>query len=156
MTPEQMERIYVSESTRLVRVAYLMCGDHAEAEDVVAEAFAQCWRRWQTNPPDTPGGYLHRVVVNTAVRRMNRRRRTIPVDRAATVGAPDDRLTLLAALDTLAIDQRAVIVLRYFDDLSEHDVAELLDLRPGTVKSRAARGLRRLEASLRSTYEVTE
>lgn len=133
---------------RLAGLAYVLTGDRQVAEDLVAEAYARVWGRAQV---DDLGPYLRRVVVNLA---RSRRRRWM-VERAhaeirrpgdeGVVGPFDDRVDarhlLHAALLALPVEQRAVIVLRHLEDLSEQDTAKLLGIRPGTVKSRLARGL---------------
>jgi len=157
MTPGELEAIYTAEAPRLLRIAYFVSGSHGLAEDAVAEAFTRCWRRWRNHPPDAPPAYLRQTLLNVLAKEGRRSGRTAPIDPAPVRdSAADDRVTLLAALAVLPRKQRITIVLRYLDDVSEHDVAELLGVPAGTVKSRAARGLRQLETILRSTYEVSD
>jgi RNA polymerase sigma-70 factor (sigma-E family) len=151
-------------SDALLRTAYLVVWDAADAEDLVQECLLAVARRWpRVRRMDHPHAYARRVLVNLALdgaQRRTRRRRELVGDEAATLSAvPDDdaarrlhavgvRAELLQALGTLPPRQRAVLVLRYFEDLSEAQVAELLGCSVGTVKSTTSRGLTRLHAAL--------
>jgi RNA polymerase sigma-70 factor (sigma-E family) len=141
---------------RLVRLAYVFCGDASEAEDIVADAYARAWPRLAAGGVDEPLAYLRRAVLNTAsswrrhrsvVRREEARRRADPgtADVTASVGERDE---LLEAVRRLPAAQVQVIVLRYLEDLSEAETARQLGLPIGTVKSRAARGLDALRRQL--------
>lgn len=133
----------------LRRLAYLLCGDWVEAEDLVQVALVRCHRRWSRISGDDPHAYVRRAVVNGAS--TWRRRRRYDVELPSTLPAPDpgsdDRLALMAALRQIPLPQREVLVLRYFEGLSESEIAAELGVAPGTVKSRAARGLATLRAS---------
>jgi RNA polymerase sigma-70 factor (sigma-E family) len=145
-----------SSHRRLEHLAYMLCGDKARAEDAVAEAYARVWPRYRRGRVREPLAYLRRAVVNQVT--GSYRRRAIEereaqrwtVDRGARNGeaAVDDSELLRPALLTLPSTQRAVIVLRFLEDLSEQETAELLGLKPGTVKSRTARGLEQLRRLL--------
>ena len=135
------DALYVAEYGPMVRLAFLLVGAGA-AEEVVQDAFARVFERWATL--DRPGAYLRTCVVN-GCRQLARRRRLqwrhpYPAPAAAELGADD----LLQALDGLPPTRRAAIVLRYYGDLSEAEIAETLGVRPGTVKSMVHRGLRQL------------
>ncbi|GAA0616179.1 SigE family RNA polymerase sigma factor [Sporichthya brevicatena] len=144
----------LSTQRRLRRVAYLVCGDWHRAEDIVQTALAQVYARWdRIRREDGPEGYAHRAVVNAAIderRRPWRRERATDAlpDRAAP--PDDDGITpaVLAALATLPRRQRAVVVLRYVEDLDVEQTAALLGISTGTVKSQAAKGLASLRAHL--------
>jgi RNA polymerase sigma-70 factor (sigma-E family) len=141
----------------LVRTAWLLLGDAAAAEDVVQDAFVGLHRAWpRLREPDRAVHYLHRSTVNGA-RSGLRRRRTVttyaPVlaeraeaDDVATGVA--DHTAVAAALASLPVRQREVLVLRYYGDLSEQAIADLLGISPGTVKVHAARGLAALRPIL--------
>jgi RNA polymerase sigma-70 factor (sigma-E family) len=142
----------------LLRTAYLIVWDSAEAEDLVQECLLKVARRWpRIRRMDQPRAYARRVLVNLALdgaRGRARRRSELEPRGAASasafdpVAALDARAELLQALGQLPERQRAVLVLRYFNDLTEAQVAEALGCSPGTVKSSASRGLARLRAAL--------
>lgn len=136
----------------LRRLAFLLCGDWGEAEDLVQDSLVRCHRRWDRIKQDDPHGYVRRAVVNGAHnwRRSRRIEGELPASLAARPSGVDDRLTLVAALRGLPLEQREVLVLRYFEQLSEREIAAHLGIAAGTVKSRSARGLAALrEAGLR-------
>ena len=154
----------------LLRTAYLMVWDAAEAEDLVQDCLLTVARRWpRVRRMDHPHAYARRVLVNLALdgaQRRTRRRQELVGDETATLSAVDEasarrldavgvRAELLQALSTLAPRQRAVLVLRYFEDLSEAQTAELLGCSVGTVKSTASRGLTRLQAALSPNLSLT-
>ncbi len=139
---------------RLVRTAFLLTGDYHEAEDVVQATFAKVFRNWsRISRLEEPDAYVHRALVNNNLSRHRRRRvrqLLVPVlpDRAHTAGGGhrgvEERSVLLQALAELPPRQRAVVVLRYWEDMSEHRVAEVLGCSLGNVKSQASRGLAKL------------
>lgn len=114
------------------------------------EAFARAFRRWNdVSTKENPPGWVYVVGLNWARTGLKRRARMIlmkPPDRGSWDPEPDPDLD--AALRRLSLDRRAVVVLRYFLDWSIDDIAEALDLPPGTVKSRLHRALRELESTL--------
>lgn len=136
------------------RAAYLVCQDRAGAEDIAQEAFLSALRslgRFDRRRPFAP--WLHRIVVNRAIdwTRMRAARRettagTVP-DRPGHPEAESDD-DLLAALAELAPDHRAVIVMRYLQDLSPGEIARALGLPRGTVNSRLRRGLDKLSRQI--------
>jgi RNA polymerase sigma-70 factor (sigma-E family) len=141
------EALYAEEVDAMARLAFLMVGSESQAEELVHDAFARLYERW--NRVDNPGGYLRTCVVNGCKDRLRRRsveRRHPP--KVAT-GSEDEVDLLADVLATLPVKQRAAIVLRYYEDRSEADIAQLLGVRPGTVKSLLHRGL----ASLREVIE---
>ncbi len=145
-----------AELQRLGGLALLLCGNVADAEDAAAEAVARVLGGKGLDGIDQVGPYLRRTLVNLVARRARRRgyeRRTLvrtrPVDsRRLLEDEVSDRSDLRRALDSLPIGQRAVVVLRYFDDLSEREIAEVLRVPVGTVKSRNARALDAMRRSL--------
>ena len=128
----------------MVRLAHLLTGSPELAEDIVHDAFAACAGRWSTL--EVPEAYLRRAVINQArraARQAGRDRdktarlgRTVPL----SAGLPelDETWALLCALPER---QRMALVLRFYEDLSEAEIARLLECRPGTVKSLIHRGL---------------
>jgi RNA polymerase sigma-70 factor (sigma-E family) len=149
---------FVADSTNgLLRTAYLIVGDLHEAEDLVQETLFKVARRWsKVSGMDHPAAYARRILVNLALRGSPKRSRrraelseTRPGDPAAPAAPLDRHDELHAALAALPPRQRAVLVLRYFLDLPEAEVASALQCSLGTVKSTASRGLARLEQTLR-------
>lgn len=153
----EYDDVYAALWPRLVRTAYAVCGDRGVAEDAVQSAFVTAYRRWRRiSRLAAPEAYLRRMVVNAVLddRRRARRRHEVvsgtPPERAAT-GGIDDGLAhdeVWAAVLTLPPRQRAVLVLRYYEDLSEQQIADALDCRPGTVKSQASAALAALRTRL--------
>ncbi len=140
-----------------VRLAYLLTSDAAQAEEIAAEAFAKVYPRWQKGQVRDVGAYLRRAVANEA--RSTLRRRYLERDRSAARSgdrrgarafedAAADRDQVWQALRRLPDRQRHAIVLRYYEDLSEAETADLLGCSVGTVKSQVSRGLDRLERLL--------
>jgi RNA polymerase sigma-70 factor (sigma-E family) len=165
------EQFVTASSGALLRTAYLVVWDTAEAEDLVQECLLTVARRWpRVRRMDHPHAYARRVLINLALdgaKRRTRHRQELVGDDAATLAAvPDEpsarrlhavgvRAELIEALGTLPPRQRAVLVLRYFEDLSEAHVAELLGCSVGTVKSTASRGLTRLQAALSPEFSLS-
>jgi RNA polymerase sigma-70 factor (sigma-E family) len=158
------DHFVTASSDALLRTAYLVVWDPVEAEDLVQECLLAVARRWpRVRKMDHPHAYARRVLINLALdgaQRRTRRRHELVGDEAAALAAiPDEssarslhavgvRAELIEALGRLPPRQRAVLVLRYFEDLGEAQVAELLGCSVGTVKSTASRGLTRLHAAL--------
>jgi RNA polymerase sigma-70 factor (sigma-E family) len=150
-------------STRLLRTAYLLTSDWARAEDLLQTSLAKAWFVWKridTNPEP----YVRKIIVNTYAswwhRRWNGERPTEELPERAghdEQAGIDERDALWRALRRLPKRQRAVVVLRYFEDLSEAEVAEALGTSVGTVKSQAAKALAklRIDATLRSESQFT-
>jgi RNA polymerase sigma-70 factor (sigma-E family) len=137
----------------LQRTAWLLTGDWALAEDLVQTALARTWPRWERiKRRDDPVVYVHRVMVNTWASWNRRRWRGERPSAAIPDGqAPGDmetevavRVAVQRVLGSLTDRQRAVLVLRVFDDLSEAQVAQVLGCAIGTVKSTMARAVARL------------
>ena len=137
----------------LRRSAWLLTGDWGLAEDLVQTALARSWPRWERiNRRDDPEVYVRRVMVNTWTTWSRRRWRGEKASPAVTeVPASGDvavevarRLALRDALKALTGRQRAVLVLRVYDDLPESQVAQMLNCSVGTVKSAMSRALARL------------
>lgn len=133
----------------LLRSAYLLTGDLHRAQDLVQEALVKVALRWSRLRDGNPTAYARKVVVNDNVSWWRRRRDTVGADPDDSVpdGVSSDPVTALVvrrALMRLTPAQRAVLVLRHFDDLSERDTAEVLGVSVGTVKSQNAAALARL------------
>jgi RNA polymerase sigma-70 factor (sigma-E family) len=137
----------------LLRTAFLLTADQGLAEDLVQTALEKTLRRWSVGgEPASLEAYVRRVMYREQVSRWRRRRvvevpaAELPEWRLDSGGddAVEDHLVLQRALQQLGRRQRAVLVLRYFEDLSEQQVADVLGISLGTVKSQAHRGLARL------------
>ncbi|HWL36940.1 MAG TPA: SigE family RNA polymerase sigma factor [Frankiaceae bacterium] len=146
----------VGRSPSYLRTAYLLTGDWGHAEDLLQTSLAKVYRQWaRLADRENLDAYVRRVMVNTQTSRWRRawraERPTASVPDSAApdaVGASDDRDRLRRALLTLPARQRAVVVLRHYEDMSEADVATTLGCSVGTVKSQCARGLARLREAL--------
>jgi RNA polymerase sigma-70 factor (sigma-E family) len=145
---------------RLVLTAYGMTGDLGAAEEITQEAFTLAYgRRGRVSRTDSPEAWLRTVVVNLARRRF---RRTAMLDRLlrrqsaepALTGLPlGEHLDLHVAIRRLDADLRSVVVLHYLADLPVDEVAAILDIPVGTVKSRLARGRAALATHLRTEVD---
>ncbi|MFI9454498.1 SigE family RNA polymerase sigma factor [Amycolatopsis sp. NPDC052450] len=140
---------------RFRRLAFGMCGDWHGAEDLVQATFIQLYRRWRRVRPDTVDAYARRILLNLFLSRKRIHRRELvtstPPDRAAPSGYDSaDRIDLERVLSGLTPRQRAMVVLRFLEDLSVAEVASLLGVAEGTVKSQTARGVEALRAVLPS------
>ena len=139
---------------RLRRTAFLLCGDWQTAEDLVQTTLANVFVSWRRiRRKDAVHAYATRTLVNTyfADKRLKRPREVL-TDRLPECPvewpAPETRMVVLGALATLPPRGRAVVVLRYWADLSVEQVAAVLGCSPGTVKSQSARSLDKLRAVL--------
>jgi RNA polymerase sigma-70 factor (sigma-E family) len=138
------EELFQQRYEPMMRVAFLLVGSRAEAEDVVQDAFARVNLRWSRI--DNPAGYLHRCVVNRSHDVLRRRRveqRLWWMHRHETSELDADEMG--DALAALPPARRTAIVLRYYAGLSEQQIAEAMDVRPGTVKSLLHRGMAELK-----------
>ncbi len=135
-----------------VRVARLLVFDAALAEDLVQDAFSRVHPRFDSL--DNPSAFLRTCVVNACRtagrRRLRERDRMVRSYEGTPDEVPSDARELLDAVARLPYRQRAVVVLRYYADLSERDIAAALGCRPGTVKSLASRALDTLREELPS------
>lgn len=139
---------------RLFRSALALAGDAASAEDALQSAFAKAYASWgRVSRADHPEAYVRRIVVHEIIgaRRYGWGRRERPQERVeprGTVASPEaevvERDRLWVAVQALPVRQRAVVVLRYYEDLSEAEIAEVLGCARGTVKSQAAKALAHL------------
>jgi RNA polymerase sigma-70 factor (sigma-E family) len=134
---------------RLLRSAYLVCGDHHLAEDLLQNALVKLALRWRQVHDGDPEAFVRTILYRDAVswwRRLRRERLSDAVPEPPPERDSDvpTRLLFERALRRLPPRQRAVLVLRYFDDLSEVRTAEILGISVGTVKSQASAALRRL------------
>ncbi|MCK0111965.1 SigE family RNA polymerase sigma factor [Ornithinimicrobium sp. F0845] len=137
----------------LVRAAYLVCGDHHVAQDLVQEALTKLAHRWERVRTGSPEGFVRRIDYRDAISRWRKVGREWPHDHqdTALAGRESDEhdpveswiagADMRDALAQLPPRQRAVLVLRYYEDQSEVQIADYLGISPGTVKSQAHRAL---------------
>ena len=145
----------------LLRTAVLLCGDHHRAEDLVQDALTKVAVRWSRLRDQRPEAYARQVMVRTNISWWRKQRREVVLDvREGTSAGPgpsvDRRLLLDRALAGLTPRQRTTVVLRFYDDLSERDTAELMGVSLGTVKSQTHAALARLRAAAPELAELLE
>lgn len=155
-------------ASRLLRTAVFLVYDRHLAEDLLQVTYERVARRWARilRGGHQPEAYARKVLVNLAIddRDRRRRRRDVPagaagdLERLAGAGHAHDAggTPLDDVLATLPVKQRAVVVLRYWCDLSEHEIAEVLGISRGTVKSHAARAMAALRRQLAEEGTVHE
>jgi RNA polymerase sigma-70 factor (sigma-E family) len=163
MNRRDFDRFVVDNSDQLIQTAYLIVRDRRDAEDLLQETLFKVAKRWpKVSRMDHPVAYARRILLNLALDEAPRRSRRLTElgdagpdePPAADPTSPGDYDDLYAALGALPPRQRAVVVLRYFLDLPEAEVAAALQCSLGTVKSTASRGLARLEQTLRLTHDT--
>lgn len=141
----RFEEVFRSDHRAIVAITLALVGFRPVAEDIVQEAFLRAHQRWEViGGYDNPGAWVRRVAINLALSDQRRRateRRVVTRLRSAAP-SEDDRSTEVVAADRfwtavrwLPTQQRAVVVLRYVEDRSVHEIAEVLDLADGTVKA---------------------
>jgi RNA polymerase sigma factor (sigma-70 family) len=148
---EPFEEFFHNERPRLFGTLVLILGDRSVAEDLMQDAFARVWERWERVQahPD-PTGYLYRTALNL-VRQRRRRILRAPKERLPThhdaIDAVEDKLDLYSALRRLTPRQRAALILTELLDLDATHAAHVLGVRPGTVRSLASQGRAALRMS---------
>lgn len=151
--PTDFEAFVAARSTALWRSAYLLTGDRHKAEDLLQTALLKAWRNWdRINRREAVESYVRAALVSTYTDWWRRRwNGEVPTgelpEHPAAAATPEVRHDVLAALALLPRGQRAVVVLRFFDDLSEARTAATLGVSIGTVKSQTARALATLRTS---------
>ena len=148
----------------LMRTAYLLTGDHHQAQDVLQTALAKLYLAWdKVHERNAVDAYVRRIIVNENVSLWRRgwRRREVAAERLPEPPAQEDRYddgtgaALWRAVQTLPAKARAVVVLRYYEQLSEAEVADLLGISTGTVKSQCHRALATLRERLPADLHPT-
>lgn len=137
-----------------LRTAYAMLGSWTAAEDAAQQTFTALYARWPRIAAGQVEAYGRRVLVNTCIAVYRHRGREVPRAELPEVGVweeHDQRLAVLSALAGLSARDRAVLALRFLEDLSVAEVAAALGLPEGTVKSRTSRALARLQQELDTT-----
>lgn len=146
--------VFNAHHRQAVRLAYLLTSDPDQAEDIAADVFAKVYVRWKKGEVRDVGAYVRRAVANEANSKLRRRyleRRHAAKrsgDQRGVVGVDDgaaDRDQVWQAIQRLPDRQRKAIVLRYYEDLTEAQTAEVLGCSVGTVKSQVSRGMARLQ-----------
>jgi RNA polymerase sigma-70 factor (sigma-E family) len=154
---EDFSSFVAARSGALFRGALVLTGSREAAEDLVQETLERACRRWRTIVvQDAPDAYVRRIMVNLANDRWRRFRRVVPQqdtgdDQPAPgdeYGRVDSRDQLVRALQSLPIGMRTVVVLRYFHDLSDAEIAGDLRISPSAVRSQLTRGLEKLRAQI--------
>ena len=146
--------MFVEQATpSLLRTAWLLTGNHDAAHDLVQAALVRTYVAWPRVRPETALAYARRILVNERTDRWRRHGAELMVAAPPEAGtAPDsateDRDVVVRLLATLPEQQRKVVVLRYYTDLSEQATADALNISVGSVKSAASRGLATLRAEL--------
>ena len=143
---ESMEALYRDQFRPLVRVAFLLTGSRAAAEDAVHEAFVKCAARIPNL--DHPASYLRAAVVNECRGEHRRASRFSDAADPRHEDLPHEAGQTREALATLSERRRTAVVLRYFLDLDDGEIAEILDCRQATVRSLVHRGLTQLRKEL--------
>jgi RNA polymerase sigma-70 factor (sigma-E family) len=148
----EFQNFVVARWPRLVRTAYLLTGDRHLAEDLAQTALTRAYQGWhRVRASDSPDAYVHKILVRCNASRF--RKRQVPEvlgEVPGIAGAGDhaaaitERRALLGALRELPPKQRAIVVLRFWSDLSERETAEVVGCSVGTVKSQTHRALARL------------
>jgi RNA polymerase sigma-70 factor (sigma-E family) len=156
---EEFHAFVGDRASPLHRTAYLLCGDWHLAQDVVQETLVKAYRNWtRVRRADNPDAYVRRILINEVRDRWRRRDKTVPVayfpDEPALADSADEiarRERLRQALLELPTQQRATVVLRYLEGMSQAETAKILGCSEGTVKSHSSRGLASLRAYLSRT-----
>ncbi|MDT7572653.1 MAG: hypothetical protein QOE05_2827 [Actinomycetota bacterium] len=149
---ERAFNAFVSARSRhLLQTAYLLTGDRHRAEDLLQTALTRAYLRWDRIESEDPEGYVRRTLANAHIDWWRRKPwREEPTAELPETAGPDQaaaydvRNAVLSALAGLSRRQRAVVVLRYYEDLSEAEIAAILGCSPGTVKSAASRAMSKL------------
>jgi RNA polymerase sigma-70 factor (sigma-E family) len=152
----EFTRFAASQAGGLARLAYTLTGDYEAARDLTQDALVAVFRSWErVASADSPVAYARRVLINRRLADLRRPRvaellTAEPDSRCAALsqdGRYDEREALWQALSNITVRQRTVLVLRYYEDLTDSEIAELLGCGQSTVRSLAARGLAALRSS---------
>ena len=150
-THEAFTAFFAAEHPRMVRTVYLVVHDHGRAEEIVQDAFVQLLDHWETvSGYEQPGAWVRRVAIRMAVRAGNRERMRSLLERrsrteADEVSEPDGTSDeVLAAVRTLPTNQRAAVVLHYFEDRPVAEIADALGCAPATARVHLYKARQRL------------
>jgi RNA polymerase sigma-70 factor (sigma-E family) len=153
--PGSYDEFVAARSAQLFRSAYLMTDNRTDAEDLLQTTLIKLYVGWRRAAgADSVEAYARRILVNTLISSRRPKRFTHerllarPPDPVSTDADPEDRLAIWPHIVSLPARQRAVVVLRYYEELSEKEIAHALGCAAGTVKSTAAAALRTLKARM--------
>jgi RNA polymerase sigma-70 factor (sigma-E family) len=145
-TVDDPTAFYRREYAAALRLAIALVDIRAVAEEVVQESFARVWMKWDSL--DQPGAYLRTCIVNAARKELRRRRLVrSTIDQPVPGAAAEDR-ELLASVRRLPPRRRAVVVLRFYEDMTEAQIADTLGMRVGTVKATLHQALAQLRKEI--------
>lgn len=152
-TEEAIAYLFRDNHLRMVRLAYLLTSDSGLAEEIAQEAFVKVWRNWgRIQKKGSAAAYLRTTVINLSKSSLRRRllemRKSLPEERPTPEPDTGARVDVGRALLHLPKRQRACIVLRYYEDLTEQQCAQTLGVSVGTIKSQTHKALKRLETEL--------
>jgi RNA polymerase sigma-70 factor (sigma-E family) len=148
---EQFSEFFAARAPAMRRTAYLIVGDWHAAEDVTQLGFARLYVVWPRVRPETLEAYARKIVVNEALGWLRRRRRDHLTDsppEPRAIATAESPLDVGRALALLPAQQRAIVALRFLDDLPVSEVARILEIADGTVKSQTSRALTTLRARI--------
>ena len=156
------EQFVARESPALLRTAVLMTGDRKKAEDLIQDTLLKAWRNWgKVSNAQEPAAYVRRILLNIYLKAADRRwNGEVPSDEVERTDSSDfvlevhARQDLFSALRQLTPGQRTILVLRFYQDLTEQQTADALGCSVGTVKSQTSRGLRSLRGALENAKGV--
>ena len=154
-TPENFSEFVSASSHRLLKAAWLLTGDAGKAEDLLQTVLAQAWRRWARIASAHPEAYVRRMLYHTYVTWWRRRWKAetptavLPdmVDGSDLAMSVVERDAVMRALAALSRQQRAILVLRYLEDLSVSETAALMGCSESTVTTQTSRALRAMRAA---------
>jgi len=145
---ESFDAFVLARSRKLLRTAYLLTQDHSLAEDLVQTALAKAWFAWSRIEGGDPEPYVRKIMVNTYStwwrRRWNGEQPTDELPEQAAPAGTEEPTDIWRALQRLPRRQRAVVVLRFYEDLSEAETARILGCSTGTVKSQISKAFAKL------------
>ncbi|MCI6720584.1 MAG: RNA polymerase sigma factor [Clostridiales bacterium] len=164
--PLDFDTLFETYQTEALRAAYLICGNRADAEDAVQEAFVQCYRHLDAlRDPEKAKAWLFRILTRTAWRVSGKSRRETPVDdlyagcepadedAEAPILRADRAAQLRRALARLEVKQRTAVVLYYYNGLSVRQTARAMGCLEGTVKSRLYHAREKLRTILEVDFD---
>jgi len=161
-TDEALWAAVVEHLPRLSRFAIGLTGSRDAADDLVADAIVRTLPKWRAGNVTDPVAYIRKVLVNQAARRWRRRAVSRRLDHHAhdwqrpstdATATVDDRYSTLSAVLALPVRRRAIVLMRFYDDLPVAEIARQLDIREGTVKSQLSRVLDQLRPQLQQSGE---